>query len=180
MKNIVSIILEAQRQLVLKPIDLAHDITHHYRVYEQSLKINDKEKLNADEDLLAVSAWYHDLGGRRGKNTTLIKSLISKHTADNSFINKVVAIIHEHSFGENQLSLESKILFDADKLEYVNPFRLLWFLKAYRDGFLSEKKYKQYKKEWEERVGGVGKMLHFELSRKQFFLLLPKAEKIMK
>ncbi len=180
MKNIVSIILEAQKQLILHPIDLAHDITHHYRVYEWSLKINNSEKLNANADLLAVCAWYHDLGGRRGENAALIKSLISKHTDDKSFIDKVVKIVQEHSFGKTQSSLESQILFDADKLEYVNPFRLLWFLKTYRDGFLSEKKYKQYKKEWSERIGGVGKMLHFELSKKQFFLLLPKAEKIMK
>lgn len=180
MKNIVSIILEAQKQLILKPIDLAHDITHHYRVYEWSLKINNDEKLDANADLLAVSAWYHDLGGRRGENEKLIKDLISKHTDDESFTNKVVEIVQEHSFGKTQSSIESQILFDADKLEYVNPFRLLWFLRAYRNGFLSEKKYEQYKKEWKERIGWVGKMLHFELSRKQFSLLLPKAEKIMK
>lgn len=180
MKNIVSIILEAQKQLVLKPIDLAHDITHHHRVYEWSLKINNSEKLNANVDLLAVCAWYHDLGGRTGENAKLIKDLINKHTDDKSFIDKVVKIVQEHSFGKTQSSLESQILFDADKLEYVNPFRLLWFLKAHKEQLISEEKYKQYKKEWVERIGGVGKMLHFELSKKQFFLLLPKAEKIMK
>lgn len=179
MKNIVSIILEAQRQLVLKPVDLAHDITHHYRVYEWSLKINNSEKLNANEDLLTVCAWYHDLGGRRGENTGLLRDLLSKHTDDNNFINKVIKIIRKHSFGEAQSSLESKILFDADKLEYVNPLRLSWFIKAYREGFLSEKKYKQYKKEWHERIRKVKKMLHFNYSREKFLKFLPQAEKIM-
>lgn len=180
MKDIVSIILEAQKQLILEPIDLAHDVTHHYRVYEWSLKTNSDEKLDADEDLLAVSAWYHDLGGRTGENAKLIRGLISRHTDDKSFIDKIVKIIQEHSFGKTQYSLESKILFDADKLEYVNPFRLLWFLRTYRDGFLSENKYKQYKKEWEERISKVGQALHFRISRKHFFLLLPEAEKIMR
>lgn len=180
MKNIVSMILEAQKQLVLKPIDLAHDITHHYRVYEWSLKIKNSEKLNANADLLTVCAWYHDLGGRKGENAALIKSLISKHTDDNSFIDKVIEIVQEHSFGKNQSSLESKILFDADKLEYVNPYRLLWFLRVYKDGFISEEKYKQYKKEWVERIGKVKKMLHFKYSQEKFLKFLPQAERIMR
>lgn len=180
MKNIVSIILEAQKQLVLKPIDLAHDIAHHYRVYEWSLKINNDEKLSANVDLLAVSAWYHDLGGRRGENAKLIKDLISKHTDDKNFIDRVVQIIQEHSFGKAQSSVESQILFDADKLEYVNPFRLLWFIEAYKDGFLSEKTYKQYQKEWKERITEVKKMLNFRYSQEEFSVLLPTAEKIMK
>lgn len=180
MKNIVSIILEAQKQLVLKPIDLAHDITHHYRVYEWSLKINNNEKLNADEDLLTVCAWYHDLGGRRGENIDFLKSLLSKHIIDVNFINKAIGIIREHSYGETQTSLESKILFDADKMEYVNPLRLLWFLKAHEDGLLNEEKYRQYKKEWNERTINVKKMLHFSFSQREFSMLLPAAEKIMR
>ena len=179
MKNIVSIILEAQKQLVLKPIDLAHDITHHYRVYERSLKINNNEKLNADENLLVVCAWYHDLGGRRGENIDLLRGLLSKHTNDVNFINKVIEIICEHSYGGIQTSLESKILFDADKMEYVNPLRLSWFLRAHKDGLLNEKKYKQYKKEWNKRIINISKMLHFPSSQKEFSILLPAAEKIM-
>ncbi|MEK7451118.1 MAG: HD domain-containing protein [Patescibacteria group bacterium] len=180
MKNIVSIILEAQKQLVLKPIDLAHDITHHYRVYEWSLKINNSEKLNANADLLTVCAWYHDLGGRTGKNAKLIRDLIGKHTDDKGFADKVVRIVQEHSFGKTQSSLESQILFDADKLEYVNPFRLLWFRKAYKEHLINEEKYKQYKKEWEERIGKVKNMLHFNYSQEKFLKFLPQAERIMR
>lgn len=180
MKNIVAIILAAQKQLVLKPIDLAHDITHHYRVYEWSLKINNSEKLNANADLLTVCAWYHDLGGRRGENIVLLRDLLSKHTNDDNFINKVIKIIGEHSFGEVQSGLESKILFDADKLEYVNPLRLSWFLRTYNDRFVSEEKYRQYKKEWAERIGKIKNMLHFNYSKEKFLKFLPQAEKIMR
>lgn len=180
MKNIVSIILEAQKQLVLKPIDLAHDITHHYRVYEWSLKINNSENLNANADILTVCAWYHDLGGRRGENAKLIRDLINKHTDDKSFIDKVIKIVREHSFGKIQSSLESQILFDADKMEYVNPLRLSWFLRAYKDGFITEVKYKQYKKEWTERIGKVKNMLHFKYSQEKFLKFLPQAERIMR
>lgn len=180
MKNIVSIILEAQKQLVLRPIDLAHDITHHYRVYEWSLKINNSEKLNADENILTICAWYHDLGGRGGEDIGFLRSLLSKYINDVNFINKVIKIIREHSYGKIQTSLESKILFDADKMEYVNPLRLSWFLKAHRDGLLDEGKYRQYKKEWNERIINVRKMLHFPISRKEFSTLLSAAEKIMK
>lgn len=180
MRNIVGMVLEAQKRLILNPIDLAHDVTHHYRVYEWSLKINIKERLRADEDILTVSAWYHDLGGRRGEDISLIKNLLGKHTDDANFVDEIVNIIREHSFGKIQSNLESKILFDADKMEYVNPPRLLLFVKAHEEGLINDKKYEQYKKEWSERIEKVKDMLHFIYSKEKFLKLLPQAERIMR
>ena len=125
MKNIVSIILEAQKQLVLKPIDLAHDITHHYRVYERSLKINNNEKLNADENLLVVCAWYHDLGGRRGENIDLLRGLLSKNTNDVNFINKSWDFI---SSSVNSLASFPSISINACILDSAASFRLIFSL----------------------------------------------------
>lgn len=180
MLNISKLVLEAQRQLVFHPIDLAHDITHHNRVYEWSMTINKEERLNADVYLLTVCAWYHDIGGRKGEDVELIKKLLGKNTDDTEFINKVITIIKEHSFGEVQTSLESKILFDADKLEYVNPFRLLWFLRTYKDGLLTKDKYEQYMDEWNERAPQLQNMLNFHYTRTKFLEFLPSARSIMK
>lgn len=177
--NVVELIIEAQKQLIKKPFDLAHDITHHYRVQEEALKIIEEEGLDLDEDFISICAWYHDLGGRRGENSSLIHSLIEKHVKDPKSIEKIIQIIKEHSYGETQTSLESKVLFDADKLEYVNPIRLKWFLKAYDEGYLSKKVYIQYKKEWTERIKNVEGQLHFSYTKRQFSKMLPLATKLM-
>lgn len=178
--NVIQLVIEAQKQLIKKPFDLAHDITHHYRVYESCLRIIDEEKLRVDSDFVGVCAWLHDIGGRRGENIQLIQNLLQKYIDNLEYIEKVIKIIKEHSFGETQTQIESKILFDADKLEYVNPFRLKWFLKAYDEGHITEGVYLQYKKEWKERIKDVEEQLHFSYSKRQFARMLPTTTEIMK
>jgi len=126
-----------------------------------------------------LCAWLHDLEGRKGKKLSAIKKSLKKFEQNKSIIKKVTNIIKKHSFGEKQNTLESKILYDADKLEYVNPFRLSWFILASEDGNISSKKYLSYKREWWRKIDKVEKTLHFSYSKKVFSRLLPEAKKIM-
>lgn len=177
--NITSIIIAAQKSLVNQPFDLAHDITHHYRVYEWSMRIIDEENLKVDKEVVAVCAWMHDLGGRRAEDLNPIRTILEKQKVSEEFIKQVLEIISEHSFGEAQNCIESKILFDADKLEYVNSARLTWFYQAVKDGYLSREKFEMYRQTYRDRVGRVSDLLHFDFSKKQFRKFLPKAEKII-
>ena len=181
MQNIklTAIIVDIQKQLVLKPYDLAHDITHHYRVYQESIKIIDKEKLKINKNIITLCAWLHDFEGRKGEKFKETKKILTKHNFDVNIVIKIISIIKEHSLGEKQTLLESKILYDADKLEYVSLFRLSWFVQAGKDGYINQKKYYQYKKEWREKIDEVEKTLHFSYSKKEFLRLLPEAKKIM-
>lgn len=177
--NLTSIIIDIQKQLILAPYDLAHDITHHYWVYEWCMKIIEREKLNVDKDIITLCAWLHDLGGRKGEHLEKTVGILTKHELNKHMTVKITRIIKEHSLGKKQTLLESKILYDADKLEYVNPFRLQNFMQSAKDGYISRKKYRQYKREWWEKIGGVKKTLHFLYAKKEFSGLLPKAKKIM-
>lgn len=153
--NLTSIIIDAQKELIAHPYDLAHDLTHHYRVCQWVLEIAENEKLDVDKNLVIISAWLHDLAGRRGQNQKIIFNLLKKNGCSTNFINKVIIVIREHSFGKKQTTLESKLLYDADKLEYVDPFRLRWFIQAAKDGLIDKEKYLSYKKEWRERIEKV-------------------------
>ncbi len=181
MKTIImtAIIIEVQKELVNQPYDLAHDITHHYRVFENCMDITRSEKLKANLELLTLSAWVHDLGGRRGEDEKKIKNILKKGGCESELIIRVIQTIHEHSFGTKQHSLESQILFDADKLEYVHPIRLGLFLRAVKDGYINRKRYIEYKNEWKERINKVEDLLHFPYSKHIFSTSLSQATKIM-
>jgi len=178
--NLTTLIIDIQKHLILKPYDLAHDITHHYRVYEQSIRIADEEKLMINRDIVIICAWLHDLEGRKGEDLKETKKILRKNHLDVDIVKKIINIIKEHSLGKKQSILESKVLYDSDKLEYVNSFRLMNFIKAAQDEYIDVKKYHQYKKEWWKKIDEVGETLHFVYSKKKFFKMLPEAKKIMR
>lgn len=177
--RLTSIVIEAQKRLILNPYDVAHDVAHHNRVFEWSMKIVETEGLVVDQTFLTVAAWMHDLEDRRGEKTKVIRQILKDCGCGEIFINKVIFLIKEHSFGKKQTAQESKILYDADKLEYVDPRRLGAFIQAAKDGLLDEKTFLRYKKQWKQRVYKIPATLHFPFSKKQFAAMLPGAEKIM-
>ena len=177
--NLTSIILTAQKELIEKPFDLAHDISHHYRVYEYCLKIIRAEDLNVNYDVLTICSWWHDLEDRKGEKVLKLTTTLKRYECKKDFIKKIIKVIREHSFCKKPTTLEGKILFDADKLEYVNPFRLAWFKQAVKDGFIKKRKYFEYLRQWQERIKKLGKLLNFSYSQKKFIEMLPEAKKIM-
>ncbi|MDP2860552.1 MAG: hypothetical protein Q8N98_02450 [bacterium] len=175
--NVTDLILEAQRHLVERPYDLVHDITHHARVWGWCLKIVEAEKLKVNWPVLQVAAWWHDAEGRTGELVEAVKKSLAKHMADKDFTDKVIDLIEEHTFGKTQTSLEAKVLFDADKLEYVTPERFAWFFQALNDGYLNESAYRKYNSDWHSRIKLVPKLLNFSFTKKEFLKMYKKAIK---
>lgn len=178
--KITPIIIDAQKLLVTKPYDLAHDITHHYRVWEWCSKIVLAEKLSVNWPLLTIASWWHDAQDRRGMLIKEVLKSLDKNGAEENLQRQVANIIREHSFNQKQTSTEAKVLFDADKLEYVNPPRLGIFLQAAKEGFIPRKYYLTYKSDWAKRVSLIPGLLHYQYSRKKFIELKPKVIKLIK
>ena len=178
MRNLTKVILLAQKELIENPYDLIHDIRHSYHVYINCLEICEKEKLSLNLEVLEVCSWWHDLDREKDVSEKLIR-ILKQNNFNNKFINKCEEVINSHPFGSKQESLEAKVFFDADKLEYVNPLRFKQLLQAVKDEYISQRRIKQYKKEWYQKTGKVEKMLHFPFTRKKFTSLYKKAEKVI-
>lgn len=168
--KLTSIILRAQDYLIHSPFDLAHDVTHHYRVFQESINIIQHEKItnNICKEDVVICSWLHDIEDRKGKNVEVINTLLHGFKLSTKRIERIIKIIREHSFEQKQTMIESKILFDADKLEYVNPFRLTMFIQATKDGYITKKRFQQYVLEWKQRIDYVNKQMHFDYSKNKF------------
>ena len=108
--------------------DSAHDVDHIYRVLNYALDIAGHEE-GADVDLLVVACLLHDIGraeqladpavdhARAGADKACAW-LIEKGYSD-EFAQKAGDCVRTHRYrsGSPPVSLEAKILFDADKLE---------------------------------------------------------------
>lgn len=110
--------------------DQAHDIDHIFRVLYLAIEIaNDEE--NVDMDVLIAASLLHDIGRKaqlKNKNIDHAKEgarMAKKFLLDNDyseeFAKKVSNCIKKHSFRSDNppITLEEKILFDADKLDVL-------------------------------------------------------------
>lgn len=108
--------------------DSAHDREHIYRVLYVALDIA-RTECNVDYDVLITSCLLHDIGRKEQfENPTLCHAEVGAEKAfhflidagyENSFAGKVSNCIRAHRFRSSTPpdSLESKILFDADKID---------------------------------------------------------------
>ncbi len=108
--------------------DSAHDKEHIYRVLYNSLEIAKTEN-NIDYDILICSCLLHDIARKEQfENPSLCHAMAGAGKAynfltDNGFgkdyAKKVKHCIQTHRFRSNNppVSIEAKILFDADKLD---------------------------------------------------------------
>ncbi|NMC35709.1 hypothetical protein GYA49_01550 [Candidatus Beckwithbacteria bacterium] len=174
--NITRAILDAQQELIHNPFDIVHDVIHHFQVCQNCLFIIEAEKLSVELPVVIISAWWHDIDRDLETKIAIIKSLEKNHFS-NSFIKKCLKVIKSHSFGKKQISLEAKVLFDADKLEYVNPLRTRRLIQAINDGVENIDKGIFYKKGWFEKTPQVKDMLHFSYSKSLFDKLFEKTKK---
>lgn len=169
-----------KESLMNDPFDAAHDFDHHLRVYRGCQKIAKAEHLSVNWKVLTIAAWGHDLGGRTGDETKRLEKILAGYKYPQEFINRVLSVIREHSFGKKQDTLEGRVLYDADKLEYVSSARLTSFLIAAKKGLLSDTAVFSYKRQWADRIDKVINTLHYSYSKQEFYHLLPAAERIMK
>lgn len=167
----ISIIVEDFKAELLKhKFDIVHGLLHHYDVWRNCLDIIEKEKLtNFDLSSLMIATWAHDLESYLPDNNNfkILKGVLDKHKVDKKLIEKVTKIIEEHSFTAKQTLLESKILFDADKLDYISIYRWSNTLAQVKDGLLNER-FEMYEKKCNKLFPLLREKLHFEFSRKKF------------
>ena len=107
---------------------------HTLRVYKWALRINEVEK--GDEEILSIAAIFHDVGKWVKNNKP--HALVGSEICDTYLRNisypeakrtRVVNAIKYHSSKSREdldLTLEDKILMDADMLDEVGATAVLW------------------------------------------------------
>ncbi len=129
--------MEAQLEIA-QNVSSVHKRDHIERVWITSRKIC--EKLGGDLEVMAAAVMLHDLGRHQGleihgeKSAELAKPILEKHNFPKEKIPKVLEAIAQHDYtfpAEKRKLLESKILYDADKIDafgVVGVYRHVLFL----------------------------------------------------
>lgn len=107
-----------------------HDLSHALRVKNLCLRINKKDSLHLDKDILIASSVLHDIGyisddsvGHVKSSIRFTKVLLPKVKFEKNKIPIVVACIKNHDlvpgrFGwKEKVPIECKVLRDADAIE---------------------------------------------------------------
>jgi len=120
-------VVELIENLVRKlyPEDMVHGLDHVLRVRDIALKIAEAIPEPVDREVLEVAALLHDIGRvsrdkDHAKRSAEIAYIILKLACfPEDKVGKVVEAIQSHSFSEGvkPMSIEAKILSDADKLD---------------------------------------------------------------
>lgn len=108
--------------------DYAHNLEHALRVRDWGRKIAQAEK--AEPRVVELAAILHDIG-RPGtlekthaeSSAALGKNVLQKLGYSEDLIQRVIEAVVSHSRegGHEPLSIEAKVLYDADKLDFVGP-----------------------------------------------------------
>lgn len=126
---------EAERLLKQNPRDDIHDHSHHLRVWLNAQIIADSISKPVDLSVLHVASMWHDVMIRK-ESLSLGEKGLSKETREylqqfmqdkgysSDFAASVLKAIKHHGFlTKYQMTVEGQILFDADKLDVLNPVR---------------------------------------------------------
>lgn len=107
--------------------DPAHDFSHILRVCKTARIIGEEEK--ADMSVLLPAALFHDLGSKKRTGSepreasidamSVVRSFLQRKGMDEDRIEKVLYAVQVHSFsrGGHPVTLEARILQDADRLD---------------------------------------------------------------
>lgn len=160
----ITLVDEARKYLKNKAIDSAHGLDHHKAVAENCLKIIKAEHLQLNTQAVIIAAWWHDIEDRQGSTDLLKKEMVSEGI-DSKTIKEITSIVHNHTFGRTPETLEEKVLFDADKIEYFNPQRMEKILEDVKNGSLSIDRLKEYYITWLNRYKIVLTSFNFLYSK---------------
>ena len=104
---------------------------HTMRVYRWAIKL--QAKLGGDLDIIALAALLHDIGWEEGRDhcevgAELAVEYLDGLGVDPETIKRVGEIImmHEDKDTDRELSLECKIVMDADLLDEVGAIGVIW------------------------------------------------------
>jgi hypothetical protein len=169
----IKLVEDARKRLQENPFDSVHNESHHESVWINCQKIVKAECLDVDMSVLEVAAWWHDVQRDAKDETELLRSKFRDLRVPKQFQGMVIAAIASHSFGKQQETVESVILYDADKLEYLSVSRVRLLLGDFSNGKMSQDRFDYYIKAWKKRIKGVRKQLHYKYSRELFEQRLP-------
>jgi uncharacterized protein len=114
--------------------DPAHGWEHVDRVYKLALQIAEQE--GADRFIVGMAALMHDLGRTAGQHTaghhadisvTLASELLASHTLPAHMQEAILHAIAAHSYsrGVEPLTLEARVVRDADRLDALGAIGIL-------------------------------------------------------
>lgn len=161
------LVSKAKAVLSENSYDSLHNASHSELVWNNCRTIVLKEGLSCQMDALEVAAWWHDVDRKDGSIKTL-KDALKQVEIDEDKRRLIINAISEHSFGNTQTSTESKVLYDADKLEYLSLGRFLSLLDGVREGEINKEKFDYYKNEWRKRIVKVRESLNYESTKLEF------------
>ncbi len=125
--DVINSLKQEVRALIIN--DSAHDFAHIMRVFKNAQKICKKE--NANEKLVLTAVLLHDIisypkSDKRSKLSSIksaeeSKKILKKFNFTKEEIKIVSEAIRDHSFSRNKIpvTLEGKILQDADRLDAI-------------------------------------------------------------
>ncbi|MDA8442717.1 MAG: HD domain-containing protein [Peptococcaceae bacterium] len=125
----IELIQEAVRSFYARK-DPSHDLSHAMRVRNNALYLAKQE--GADAQTVELAALLHDIGregtlakSHAGSSANLAASILGKFSYPESIVAAVKHCVEVHSLelGEPE-TLEAKIVFDADKLDFCGAIGL--------------------------------------------------------
>ena len=145
-----------------KKFDPEHDMEHIKRTVRIAEYLG--KRMNADMDVVETSAWLHDIGRTKGtkdhhiNGADMAKKFLKKNKFEKEFINSVVHCILYHDYIHkgnrkkmDEMSLEAKVVCDADALQCMGPFGFLRRMTTYLNRKLPKKiAYAKSKKKQEQ------------------------------
>jgi len=185
-KNLkLNLVIEAQKRLIEKPRNWAHEITHHFRVLQLANRLVKKEKLNVNKDILEILCMWHDVAIKEDLSKRRDCETTAEYLAK-SFKGEEKEIIYDsilnHEFGSTPKYIEGKVLQDADKLDILSLDRLNLDIEANEAGFsnagISKKVVESILNEW---LPIMPERYHFNYSKKlhrqRLKIVLPEFKK---
>lgn len=160
----LEIIDKAKEYLKKSPIDAAHGLEHHEAVAENCIKIINGEHLNVNITVVMIAAWWHDVESQQGATDLLQKEIVTAGF-DPETVKSISATVSSHTYGKHQGTIEERVLFDADKMEYFNPDRIRSAVEDARKGLLPIPILAKHYQAWLERYQDILQSFNFEYSR---------------
>ena len=118
-------LIDKAKQYMNTITDYEHDINHMYDVVNYTYELLEKVKINLNEDVCIISAYWHDVGrivcneGHEKISAEMLKKEMKEEGYDITFIKDCYDAIENHKWNMNPKTNEGFILKDADKLAWI-------------------------------------------------------------
>ena len=122
-------LINKAKEYMEKITDFEHDINHMNDVVKYTYELLDKIKIDVNEEICIIGAYWHDVGrikcaeGHEKISAEMLKEEMQRQGYDNQFINECYIAIENHRWDMNPKSNEGLIIKDADKLAWISDGR---------------------------------------------------------